>query len=671
MRNFTDGFRQPKKGLWALEWVNFRSPVPDAPRLNIPWKWLGIAAAFTVLGFLLPWEWAASYFLPVFGMAQLAINPGAIANDHTGTRWRQAWQNTQDNFTDLYSLQSRIISAGEKRFIYDPVTNPGGATTTEGRIALADAQCVLELATILFIPAFMLPYDITQCPATVSVQRVREGGSFDVYDCKAYGAIGGGNDWASCNAAVLGAIAAKGTCYFPPGFYQLSNSLSFNAITDVQFVGGGGNSSSLVQNANGIFCLEFTGACSRVLVRDLWLGSFISWTTGGSIRIVGDAGTFANGVNLENITVQNTPTPIVVEKYGIGHFSHVLAINSIAGAVKGVVASFQQAVNLTVDDLICYSTAGLFPSDVVQVNQDCDTFILINSTILSGTGHGIRCQNLTGDTGPRLTRFTNVFSESNLLSGFMFDEGFDVRLNGCHADVNGEHGFHVSGGSKSITMTDCRAANNGQHGFYVTTTSTGTKIDGCVASNNSQTTNGIYSGIYIAVNVTHVRVTNNRSGDFLYGSVNKQRNGLFLGSGVSDFLYVGGNDLQGNLGLGFEFPIDNQSLGVNNQYYGTRQIAASEAALVAGLDTISAASVHITVTLTAARVVGALLSKCKGQRAVFTFIQNGTGGWAVTWNAVYKHSWVDTGNTASKRSSIAFVYDGTNWNQDAAQSPYV
>lgn len=99
------------------------------------------------------------------------------------------------------------------------------------------------------------------------------------------------------------------------------------------------------------------------------------------------------------------------------------------------------------------------------------------------------------------------------------------------------------------------------------------------------------------------------------------------------------------------------------------QLTPTEAVLVSGVDVSGGNS--IKVTLTAARVVGAPINPFTGQRLVFTFVQNGIGGWAITWNAVFKHGWVDTGNTLNKRSSIAFIYDGTNWNQDSAQALYV
>ena len=96
----------------------------------------------------------------------------------------------------------------------------------------------------------------------------------------------------------------------------------------------------------------------------------------------------------------------------------------------------------------------------------------------------------------------------------------------------------------------------------------------------------------------------------------------------------------------------------------------SEAVLVSGIDA-STGNIFVPAALTAARLVGAPLNPTTGQRITITIVQDGSGGRAVTWNAVFKVSWSDTGNTLNKRSSIAFIYDGTNWNQDGAQTPYV
>ena len=95
----------------------------------------------------------------------------------------------------------------------------------------------------------------------------------------------------------------------------------------------------------------------------------------------------------------------------------------------------------------------------------------------------------------------------------------------------------------------------------------------------------------------------------------------------------------------------------------------TEAVLVSGVNYQTGS--YVEVTLTAARLVGAPLNPMNGGRLIFTLIQGGAGGFAVTWNAVFKKTWSDTGNATGARSSIEFIYDGTNWNQIGAQSAYV
>lgn len=98
-------------------------------------------------------------------------------------------------------------------------------------------------------------------------------------------------------------------------------------------------------------------------------------------------------------------------------------------------------------------------------------------------------------------------------------------------------------------------------------------------------------------------------------------------------------------------------------------VPATQASVTAGVN--AAFNSIFEDTLAANQTVGAPTGARVGQRVTFTFIQNGTGGYTVTWNSAFKVSWSDTGNTANKRSSISFIYDGTNFNQDGAQTPYV
>lgn len=61
-----------------------------------------------------------------------------------------------------------------------------------------------------------------------------------------------------------------------------------------------------------------------------------------------------------------------------------------------------------------------------------------------------------------------------------------------------------------------------------------------------------------------------------------------------------------------------------------------------------------------------------GEEVTITMTQDGTGGWAVTWNAAYIFpiAWSNTGNTAGKISSVTFVSDGTKLVARGANSWY-
>lgn len=110
------------------------------------------------------------------------------------------------------------------------------------------------------------------------------------------------------------------------------------------------------------------------------------------------------------------------------------------------------------------------------------------------------------------------------------------------------------------------------------------------------------------------------------------------------------------------------SLAVSKDFRRSVQ-TPTEAILVSGVD--ATAGEMIEVTLTANRVVGLPLNPATGQELTFTLIQSGAGAFTVGWNAGFKQSWSDVGNASPKRSTIVYWYDGTNWNQKSAQTPYV
>jgi len=78
-----------------------------------------------------------------------------------------------------------------------------------------------------------------------------------------------------------------------------------------------------------------------------------------------------------------------------------------------------------------------------------------------------------------------------------------------------------------------------------------------------------------------------------------------------------------------------------------------------------------TVTLTADRTMGVPTNPAIGQETEFDIVQDRRGSHPLTWDAAFKEAWSDRGNTRGKRSTIRFYYDGTNWMQMGAQSPYI
>lgn len=69
-------------------------------------------------------------------------------------------------------------------------------------------------------------------------------------------------------------------------------------------------------------------------------------------------------------------------------------------------------------------------------------------------------------------------------------------------------------------------------------------------------------------------------------------------------------------------------------------------------------------TLTGNTTIGAPIGARAGMELTFVFAQDATGSRTVTWNAVFKAS-ANGAGAASTFGSTTFVFNGTNWVQDA------
>lgn len=178
-----------------------------------------------------------------------------------------------------------ITNAGENKRVpiseMRNVVGPGWSSTVnayneagltdEDKIQAAINRAVSVGAARVFVPTSMIPYDASLVTFHTDVQMVREGGSFDVYDLIAYGAIGDGlNDDTAALEAWYAAIVDSGTGVIPFGRFRHTSTLLWDKNVTVE---GYGPASSLKPDvgvsADGIIVQSTTsGQSYRVKLRD-------------------------------------------------------------------------------------------------------------------------------------------------------------------------------------------------------------------------------------------------------------------------------------------------------------------------------------------------------------------------------------------------------------------
>lgn len=70
----------------------------------------------------------------------------------------------------------------------------------------------------------------------------------------------------------------------------------------------------------------------------------------------------------------------------------------------------------------------------------------------------------------------------------------------------------------------------------------------------------------------------------------------------------------------------------------------------------------VVAALTGALTINAPTNPVKGRVLTFSFLQDGTGGRVITWNAAFKKA-ADGAGTANQGAATQFIYDGANWRQ--------
>src|SRR5712664_1658123 len=583
---------------------------------------------------------------------------------------------------DEQFLGTRTISAGNYPRGTTGVVGNDNAVAVNAAIAAAPGLGALYVS----VPVSLLPYNASLVSFNVNVTMIREGGNPSTFDVQAYGANPDGvtDSIAAFNAAIAGCIGQgdptttartpNGALFFP-GSRAVGNAIASYALS----------TELLIRSVQGLKVYG-DGTLAVVLV-------FTSNLT--------------NGFNLDGVAYSTFEGFSVTTKPG---FTVTNLINCHWGA-----GTFRSVTGNTFRNLFIGLNAA--PGNALYVNG-----------IALGTDNSLQVDGCSfervfvqgGWTAGNVTSYQRGIVMGNGTFANNLDHCFyncEVTSNAIGMYFNGSNGS-VFGGQQENNSRDFQFDNDagqihisgvrseGATSFFVqgigpSGASQALSIDSCVFYGNALTAAQTYSlivfqgaGPYCIRNFRFATISN--AAAVATVDVNPLNVAMILVDGFTvansqtiaqTFTNVGGQvamfDIRGFQSIDaasaqvayvpyrFYNPTVNSVLtsGAIFTSLATGIITPTETVLVSGID--ARAGNALTVTLTAARLVGAPLNPTTGQRMTFTFIQDGTGGRNVTWNAVFKVSWIDTGNTASKRSSIAFIYDGTNWNQDGAQTPYV
>jgi hypothetical protein len=329
-------------------------------------------------------------------------------------------------------------------------------------------------------------------------------------------------------------------------------------------------------------------------------------------------------------------------------------------------------------------------------------------------------QNTRGDG----LRITNTRRDATEIAGTMV-ETFVWR---CHTRSTDQYGIHVydvtpsSGAVNDGWVLDCVVGGATLHGIYIET-SAGWEVRGChlyttersaihverasavkiignyMESWGYSSTAGGYAAVslgpyvtfyYPSVVANNIGFNNNgtwNASSTLYGvrgevansatahlsvvgnafylqTAHTNSRGIHLGcQGATALMYA---SVSGNLTRGFTIPISCDRNSGTLEVRGDLEEFGQSVAYAANITPDPYRGGRIVVgTLTGGITVAAPASFHQGARLSFIFTQDGTGGHAVTWNAAFKVNWTpDT--AASKKNTITFEYDGTNWVQVAS-----
>lgn len=457
-----------------------------------------------------------------------------------------------------------------------------------------------------------------------------------------YGATGDGvtDDTLAIQAAIdIVHAAGGGRVYIPRGTYKITSSLLIYPNTIVSGSGWGTTLQSSVANPMIYFIGSgFHGVAEGVGLENLRIdGTSIATGLTGLYATRLDAG------GLDEHGRNNWVKNVNFTRCGIGvrlMFDQGIAFYSCA---FGGYNTLGNGVGLEARD---DSQLGLFAMCDFRAN-DIGAKLISTNPVLGGT--------------------------PDRIYGHLFDR--------CHWETNDGMGLILDGATNN-TFNACKWEQNGETFVYLTDAESGYRPDG------NTFVNCIWNGQPGAPSTLQVDIAKGFGTMFIGGQFNTDTSAgvrisssaggtIFLGvslatdklddtSGSTSYLSPFSSQQRIDLAVVGGAKIQMDANGVTFSKAIRRSYAAPAYAATVTPNAAAGDIVNVGI-LTGNITIGAPTNPAQGQELTFLFTQDGTGGRTVTWNAAFITSWADTGNTFSRRASVSFMYDGTNWRQKGAQ----
>lgn len=632
------------------------------------------------------------------------INIGNVVNDGTGELGPRGW------------LQ-KINRLPNPDNTVNPLSGDYNGTY-EQKITAAVADGVATGKKYCWITQ---PFNPSLVTFNTAIQMFREGGPPHMWDIKAYGAVsttGIADDTAAWTAAIAGAAANNGYVYHPGGISGVS-SLTFPPLNRTRLVGAGPTKSIIKDISGNGLIVSFSTHLSNE-----WYSGIEEMTIDGggfagpllqisraslfimrNVAVSNCTGTCLQFTSLfdcflENIFVSDylgpigTTAPAVifdsVSSPSGEPFDHTEIVTlHIEGAVPNAFNPLQLLGNAT-NQVRYLRFYDLKVHTDPNAGTPATNLILFSANAVDNEVHGLKMAS--GNAAPQLlvNGHRNVFFGGQTNTGTALKATHAIKLVG---NDNRVVGFNTQDTTYSTAAYSSSGARNKFSGIIYNTggpvlenTGTETIFDGRPGSTNrGDTSITITPCVETEEQIFNTPLTVGRTCTVGNGTSGTQRwqgarfrivrtaaaTGAFV-LNVRDPSSVVLRTLMP--GEWVEIVYDDTNAWTVHAF-GSIAHAASGSIVqtfsaTPTFDASQASAFQMTLT---ANVTSVTISNGSlGQRVVLTMIQDGTGGRSVAgWVAAIKQAWVDTGNTLGKRSSIAFVWDGTNWNQDSAQTPYI